>query len=587
MAIPYAFIRLSERRSCVTNNKSQKTFDMKKLFTLIILLALVTAVTGQSGRLVLIEEATNASCPPCASQNPAFDNLLNQNRDILTAVKYHWYFPGYDPMHNHNPDENNARVSYYGISGVPTATIDGDIPNGPTFSYPGGPHGYTQQLIDDYAAVPSPFNLTLSHSISQNEDSIYVHMMIEATENVSGMLKGHMVVVEKEINFSSPPGSNGETHFLDVMKKMIPGATGTLLPDFETGDYMILSGSWAMQNVYNMDEVGVVGFVQDDDDKTVHQAGNGSTEPLVPLYTTDVSMLEIGNVAERNCLGVISPEITIRNNGSADLNSVDVFYHVNGEETFTYSWSGDLSFLETATVQLPEVGFTVEEENDLVVYTANPNGTTDEYPGNDTMHRSVPRSRVTPETINFLIRTDDNPEENTWEIANPEGEIIFSGGPYAEPNTMYSEELVIPAEDCYIFRMYDSGGDGLTLPAFYALYFGGSNYIATGTDFGAVDSAYFMYSTSVRLPEVAAGGEVRAYPNPFTDNVTVAATLTQPGEVQITVTDILGNVLYLKDYGMYGPGEYQFRIPTGSWAKGIYFLNFVSGKQRITEKLLR
>ncbi|HNQ83124.1 MAG TPA: hypothetical protein PKM34_05735 [Bacteroidales bacterium] len=59
---------------------------------------LVFSVHSQSQRMVLIEEATNASCGPCASQNPAFDNLLNQNRDILTAIKYHWYFPGYDPM---------------------------------------------------------------------------------------------------------------------------------------------------------------------------------------------------------------------------------------------------------------------------------------------------------------------------------------------------------------------------------------------------------------------------------------------------------------------------------------------------------
>ena len=211
---------------------------MKLLYTLAALLLLNVMTSAQSQRLVLIEEATNASCGPCASQNPAFDALLNQNRDKITAIKYHWYFPGYDPMHNHNPEENNGRVSYYGISGVPTAAIDGDIPNGPTFSYPGGPHGYTQALIDQYYANPSPFEITMSHYLSADEDTIFVNMMILATQAVSsGDLTAHMVVVEKEIHFASPPGGNGEKDFLDVMKKMIPDDNGTPITNsWQVGD---------------------------------------------------------------------------------------------------------------------------------------------------------------------------------------------------------------------------------------------------------------------------------------------------------------------------------------------------------------
>ncbi|NTV84107.1 MAG: hypothetical protein HGA23_07395, partial [Bacteroidales bacterium] len=236
---------------------------MKKFYAIILLFIGFSMITqAQSARMVLIEEATNASCGPCASQNPAFDILLNQNRDVLTAIKYHWYFPGYDPMHNHNTVENNARVAYYGINGVPTAAIDGDIPTGPTFGYPGGPHGYTQALIDEYAAIPSPFNLSLSHRISDDNDSIYIDMMIEATEAVSGELLAHMVVVEKHINFATPPGSNGEKNFLDVMKKMVPDQNGTALPSFQPGDYMILQGVWKLANIYNINEVGVVGFIQ-------------------------------------------------------------------------------------------------------------------------------------------------------------------------------------------------------------------------------------------------------------------------------------------------------------------------------------
>ena len=211
---------------------------MKKV---LLLLCFVTSLFitsySQTQRLILIEEATNASCGPCAAQNPAFDVLLDQNRDKLTAIKYHWYFPGYDPMYNHNTVENLARVAYYGINGVPTAMIDGVIENRSGFSYPGSPAGYNQTIINEYAAVPSSFEIDMYHRLSANQDSIYVTMRVRAAEDLSGSFKAHIVVVEKHINFATPPGTNGEKNFSDVMKKMLPDNQGTNLPvSWKSGD---------------------------------------------------------------------------------------------------------------------------------------------------------------------------------------------------------------------------------------------------------------------------------------------------------------------------------------------------------------
>lgn len=338
---------------------------MKRLITLslLMLIWLGTDLMAQTTRLVLIEEATNASCGPCASQNPAFDVLLNANRDKLTAIKYHWYFPGYDPMHNHNVSENNARVSYYGINGVPTATIDGDMPNGPTFGYPGGPHGYTQGLIDDYAAVPSPLNIALSHHLSAAQDTIYIDLLIEATEAISGNLRAHMVVVEKHIHFNSAPGSNGEKDFLDVMKKMVPNEAGTPLAAMNAGEYIILQNSWKLANVYDLDELGVVAFVQDNVDKSVLQAGNSSSDPLAPLYAVDCDVTGVSNLSATNCLGEVAPVVAIRNNGSAPLTSMEISYDVNGEQIFSHSWTGNLGFLESEDIPLPAISFTLAETN--------------------------------------------------------------------------------------------------------------------------------------------------------------------------------------------------------------------------------
>jgi hypothetical protein len=561
---------------------------MKKIFfSILILLGLLLNTQAQTTRMVLIEEATNASCGPCASQNPAFDNLLNQNRDILTAIKYHWYFPGYDPMHNHNPQENNARVDYYGINGVPTATIDGDIPNGPTFSYPGGPHGYTQALIDQYAAIPSPFIINISHRISEDEDSIYIDMMIQATAAVTGNLIAHMVVVEKHIYFTSPPGGNGEKNFHDVMKKMVPNENGTTLPSsFQAGDYLILQGSWQLQNIYDMDELGVIGFIQNETSKDVHQAANSVTDPLVPIYNNEVNVSEISNISETNCLGTVSPKVIIRNQGANALTNVDIYYHVNDETVLTYEWSGNLGFLESEEVTLSPVDFEILDENNLYVITVNPNGQPDEYMKNDTLAKAFDRAEITPLTVKLILRTDINPGETTWEIVNSAGETQFSGGPYTIESNLYQETFVLGDLECYLFRIYDSGGDGFEIPGFYALYHGSNSYISSGTNFGAIDTAYFEVNTQVGIADNEQRHDISIYPNPASESINLSFFLNKDETVDIGVYDLVGHRVLHQTMGTVYAGPQWISVPCSDLGSGLYLTRTQIGGKTYTQKLV-
>ncbi len=560
---------------------------MKKLYFLILLLfGLIIFTQAQSTRLVLIEEATNASCGPCASQNPAFDVLLNQNRDKLTAIKYHWYFPGYDPMYNQNTVENNARVAYYGINGVPTATIDGDIPDGPTFSYPGGPHGYTQALINEYSAHPAPFNIFLSHRITDDQDSIYVDMMIEATAEVSGTMVAQIVVVEKHIHFTSPPGTNGETDFLDVMKKMIPDENGTPLPSvFQPGDYLILQGSWHLQNIYNYNELGVVGFIQNNGTKDVQQAGNSSTDPLTPLYANEVNLTRIAGVSETNCLGTLEPKITIRNNGSNPLTSTDIYYRVNDGTTYTYQWTGSLDFLESTVVTLPQISFELVDQNNFHVFSVNPNGSPDEYTKNDTLVQAFDRAAITPLTVKLMLRTDNNPSQTTWEILNSAGEVQYSGGPYTSANTIYQETFQLGDVECYIFKIYDGGGDGLVPPGFFALYYGSGTFIKNGSAFGSVDSAYFEVNTQVGIAEKETGTDVSIYPNPTSSSFNLSFFLGDNEKVSIALYDLVGQKIMTEDKGLLTAGQQSIRIMTEDLKPGIYLVQTTIGGKTRTQKL--
>ena len=61
---------------------------MKKLYTLALAMFVGVAVNAQSQRLTLLEEFTQASCGPCAAQNPALNTLLAGNETKTVSIKY-------------------------------------------------------------------------------------------------------------------------------------------------------------------------------------------------------------------------------------------------------------------------------------------------------------------------------------------------------------------------------------------------------------------------------------------------------------------------------------------------------------------
>lgn len=64
------------------------------------------------------------------------------------------------------------------------------------------------------------------------------------------------------------------------------------------------------------------------------------------------------------------------------------------------------------------------------------------------------------QTLAFSIYTDLYPQETTWNIVDSDGNIVLSGGPYNEPNTLYTTEACVPL-GCYTLQLMDSFGDGL------------------------------------------------------------------------------------------------------------------------------
>ncbi len=563
---------------------------MKKIYLLLVMVGISGMLFSQTQRRVMIEEATNASCGPCASQNPAFDALLQANPDKVAVVKYHWYFPGTDPMHAQNPDENDGRVGYYGINGVPTAVIDGTIPSGGTFGYPGAPSGYTQTLIDEHYNTPAPLEMTVYENIDAENDIVDIYTLLHAVQTVSGNPKLHTAVVEKHIHFNSAPGGNGERDFYDVMKKLVPGVNGLAIDNMEAGDYAIIHQQWDYSDwtIYDEAQLGVVSWLQSATSKTVYQSAVGVDQMFEPLYSLDVEISAVNNVPERTCTPHVEPIIEIRNNGNTPVSTIEISYTMNDGEMLNYTWSGELDFMESATIELPVLDFPVLDENVFHVEIVSVDGASDEYPKNNIREFTVLHSVKSEDFVRLIMRTDNNPEETTWEITNSEGEVVFSGGPYTEPNHMVNEVLNFDLGDCYLFTIYDAGGDGICCEngtGFYALSDHTNSAFVDGGNFKDKESTAFKILKGVGINDNEEL-EFSVFPNPAGNTATISFTLPVNSYVECKITDLAGRNLSADFNGNYDAGINTITCDLNDFSNGVYFIHLKMNEQIKTQKLV-
>jgi hypothetical protein len=561
-----------------------KSLRLLLIFVGVLAVHCAVAQAPKSQRFVLLEEFTSTTCGPCAGVNPTLHALQVNNPTKFTSIYYHvnWPAPG-DPMNLHNPAESAARVSYYGVSYVPYGRLDGNY-------WSGNPSGLNINTINARYAMPAPMEMDLQHALSAGNDSIFVTMLLKATDNIpAGNIAAHNVVIEKHIHFNSAPGSNGEKDFYNVMKKMLPGSSGTKIEQaMAPGDYMILENAWKLANVYDINELAAVGFVQNNASKEVFQTANSSTNAPTPLYANDAEILTIDKTSPTNCLGQLSPRIKVRNNGSSDLTSLLIKYEVNGGTPMEYTWNGSVDFLNKFFITLPAYSFTVAPQNELKVYVSQVNGNNDEYPKNDTLSFAFEDGVQAENVINIWIKTDNNPQETTWKIVDSNGNTVGSGGPYATAGTLYKEVVTLPTDDeCYSFFMFDAGANGLCCTngmGFFTCFYGNNKVIAEGTTFGDEILAQFHVGSGVGLLDRADAGLLNISPNPAHDNLRVYVSLMNPQGAELNIYDLRGQRVYHSGIAIDGKQQQVIDLDVSGLAVGMYVAEVVSNGQVLRKK---
>ncbi len=256
-----------------------------KLITSLLVIALAFFLCthlsfSDSPKKGLIEHFTNASCGPCAASNPTFHSYVKNNLDVLIPIAFHPNFPGYDPFNAENPTMHNGRTQYYNVTGVPHYVFLGTV------------RGHPASVANIGSSVnalrsqmsPITINVTETRTGSSATVEVEVHSSQELTNK-----KLRIAVVEQNVVFTTPPGSNGEKEFPWVVRRMLPDHNGTTI-SIAANETKKFTQNYTLQSSWDKSKVYIVAFIQDDGTKEVYQAAQsmitGKFETIADRFLT-------------------------------------------------------------------------------------------------------------------------------------------------------------------------------------------------------------------------------------------------------------------------------------------------------------
>lgn len=318
---------------------------MKKTLLLGGMLAAFLSVNAQQ-RLVLYEEFSGENCGPCAATNPGLWTLLTAgtNPSKVMLIKYQTPIPSAGPIYYQNTGDVSARQTYYSVPFAPYARMDGAVsPGAPAGSGNDGHPGYlTQAHLDAATAIASPFNMTLTYTVTGN--TITGTVGVTAVSAYTGTAVKVRIALVETLIYSTPPGTNGETEFHHVVRKMYPGPDGTAIANtFTAGQTAPVAFTGTIPSyVDRTHELFLVAWIQNDGDKKVAQTVKSTNLPL-PALDASAKVASPGQGSFFCTGGSMPHKVTLKNTGTTAMTSADIYYKVGTGAYTLYSWTGTLA----------------------------------------------------------------------------------------------------------------------------------------------------------------------------------------------------------------------------------------------------
>jgi hypothetical protein len=493
-------------------------------------------------RKVLFEAHTSSTCGPCASQNPSLDAFIQTKWDSIVPIKYHvwWPAPGNDPMFYANQNQVRVRVSYNGVNAVPALMVDG------VFLQISGYTTLTNLTTPFYNRLSkgAPLSLTVNDTrLTGDTINASVTLQIVSPLSVNGDFRLKVAANERKITYSTPPGTNGETIFNDVFRRMYPSADGIQIPLTPgTYNYEIKykrESAWVDSMIYS------AVFVQNEVTKEVMNCNKARN------YYLD-------NIKSAN---KTSPE------NSSNILLQNQFCRID-ENNLIEPKAG--FYVENFEYMFPANGWKLINPDDAIPFMQYGSANGPSYTGGKSVRYSCFVYLDTGQMDYLKTKIYNNIDLND--------SVKFDYAYAVNPGHTDRLRLLMSTDggSTFPYTVFDkSGNDLATAPSTSASFIpSGASQWATfkgriGDVIVGIQPIGTIVPTNYDLKQ--------NYPNPFNPVTKIEYQISKPGNVKISVYDISGKEIKILINEIHTPGVYQVNFDGTNLSSGVYFYELTAG----------
>ena len=326
-----------------------------------------------------------------------------------------------------------------------------------------------------------------------------------------------------------------------------------------------------------------------------------------PNFQNDAAIVEILNPSNYEYYRkwnptCSNPRVVLRNTGAQPLTSCTIQCWITYGDNINFEWTGNLGFMEEEIVEIPvssNAWWTDLDQNmTFTAYVRNVNGA---FGNDDYQQNSVNTSKFeAPESIDgpFFVwfTTNNKANENYYELFDGSGNLIFERD-QLQNNFQYKDTFDLEP-GCYSIVLTDRDDDGLsfwyssqvegeTAGAFRLRKVGGSYIEIFPGDFGSHHRFDFSVGFELGLDETAVLNEIKVFPNPVLNELTIEIEGKIDGSAHIEIQDLSGRILvsdamnatnsfaeYITDVSDFRKGSYVVKIFTDNGTSTSKFVKY-------------
>lgn len=542
-------------------------------------LAQTIVSTAPEDKKVILEEFTGIHCVFCPQGHAIAQAIQDNNPGEVFLINIHvgsFAVPGAGEPDFRTPF-GSAIANQSGLIGYPAGTVNRrNFPGleqgsaGTTAMSRGSWTNASNQIL----AAPSYVNVAVEADINVQTNELTVHVEGYYTgDSPQGTNLLNVALLQNNTKGPQTGGNMGTNYnHMHRLVYMVTGQWGISIPATTTGTFVDETFTYSIPAEFNsipceLADLEIVAFVTETHQQIASGAG---TYPTYSGFTnSNDAFARYVEEIDDQCGFDITPSVNVQNMGSDPITSLSIDYSVNSGAVSTYNWTGSITSLQNETIELPAIAYTINPAGNTVEVTLG----SDDNNANNSASVAFDDAVIATGNATLILNSGTNGSQITWDIKNDGGTVLYSGGPYAN-NESINLPLTFNA-DCHSFEIRSANGNGGGSVVLYDL---NSQVLFQSTgDFGTGAISYFNSDGVLGLNDNNLEG-LSIYPNPATSllNINNAADST------IEVYNVLGQVIYTKSNI-----SIEEQVEVSYFTSGTYFVKITNGNAVKISKFIK